>query len=224
MAAFKAAAQLGADAIECDVHMSSDGELVVIHDEALQRTTDGHGFVSDHTLAELRRLDAGSWFSPEFGGEQIPLLSDVLALPLVPVIELKVGDDRYPGIEERLIQMLIQSGRISEAVVISGDPTPLARLRASHPGVRTLSFREGTLNPNSHSGAQPSQAVMFAPPMPGVERSIQQVRRTGHLVIGTTLWVQEPWDAYLTRQLKAGLTGVFTDHVEQLHAFIHGAH
>lgn len=79
MAAFEAAAEAGADGIELDVHLSRDGLPVVIHDETLDRTTDGSGAVAARTAAELLELDAGSWFSPDFAGEPIPLLSDVLA-------------------------------------------------------------------------------------------------------------------------------------------------
>src|SRR4051812_14929099 len=66
MASFRKAVELGVEAIELDVHLTSDGKLVVIHDETLDRTTDGQGPVVAKTLAELKALDAGSWFKPEF--------------------------------------------------------------------------------------------------------------------------------------------------------------
>lgn len=79
MSAFRAAEAAGADGIELDVHLSRDGVPVVIHDETLDRTTSGHGPVKEASAAELLELDAGSWFSPDFSGEQVPLLSEVLA-------------------------------------------------------------------------------------------------------------------------------------------------
>lgn len=78
LAAFKLAEQSGADGIELDVHLSRDGVPVVMHDETVNRTTDGRGAVADFTLRELRRLDAGRWFSPDFCGEPVPTLADVL--------------------------------------------------------------------------------------------------------------------------------------------------
>ena len=75
---FVAAEAAGADGIELDVHLSRDGVPVVIHDERVERTTDGRGAVSELRLGELRRLDAGSWFSPRFAGEPIPVLEEVL--------------------------------------------------------------------------------------------------------------------------------------------------
>ena len=77
-AAFDLAFQMKADYIEVDVHMSKDGELVVIHDATVDRTTDGTGYVRDLTLEELKSLDAGSWMGSQFAGEQIPTLEEVL--------------------------------------------------------------------------------------------------------------------------------------------------
>lgn len=78
LVAFAAAEAAGADGIELDVHLSRDGVPVVIHDERVERTTDGRGRVAGLSLAELRRLDAGGWFSPRFAGEPIPVLEEVL--------------------------------------------------------------------------------------------------------------------------------------------------
>jgi glycerophosphoryl diester phosphodiesterase len=78
LAAFSKAYALGLQWFECDVMLSKDHEVVVIHDETVDRTTNGSGYVADYTYEELQRLDAGSWFHPQFIGEKIPLLRDVL--------------------------------------------------------------------------------------------------------------------------------------------------
>ncbi len=88
VAAFERALLLGADGIEFDVQLTSDGHAVVVHDALLERTTNGAGPVFDATLDEVRSLDAGSWFGPAFAGAQVPLLSEVLALPAA-VFELE---------------------------------------------------------------------------------------------------------------------------------------
>ena len=72
LAAFRYALSCGVDAIETDFHLSKDGVLMVIHDHTLERTTDGHGRVCDHTFAQLRSLSAGSRFSDAFAEERIP--------------------------------------------------------------------------------------------------------------------------------------------------------
>lgn len=78
LAAFRKAMQLEPDLMECDVRRSKDDHLVVIHDPTVDRTTDGKGRVADMTLDQLRQLDAGSWFAPEYAGERLPTLDEVL--------------------------------------------------------------------------------------------------------------------------------------------------
>ncbi len=107
-AAFDKAVQMGADYIELDVHRSKDGELVVIHDSTVDRTTDGSGKVGELTVEELRALDAGSWMGDAFAGETIPTLDEVLDRyygKIGLLIELKTPDV-YPGIEEEVAEML----------------------------------------------------------------------------------------------------------------------
>jgi glycerophosphoryl diester phosphodiesterase len=78
LAAFDLALRMGIHQIELDVHFSSDGHIVVIHDDTVDRTTNGSGPVASKTLAELRGLDAGSWFGDRFAGERIPMFGEVL--------------------------------------------------------------------------------------------------------------------------------------------------
>lgn len=91
-AAFDLAIEMRADLIETDVQLTRDNELVLIHDDLVDRTTDGQGPVSDHTLEELRRLDAGSWFGSEFVGERVMTLQDFVGeyVPRIPAcLEIK---------------------------------------------------------------------------------------------------------------------------------------
>lgn len=78
IAAQNKAIEMGARAIEMDVRMTADGEFVIMHDASVDRTTDGRGLVSQMTLAEIKKLDAGSWFGPEFAGERVPTLREAL--------------------------------------------------------------------------------------------------------------------------------------------------
>src|SRR6266702_780459 len=78
LAAFRKAVALGATFIETDLQLSRDARFVAIHDATVNRTTNGQGAVHDMTLADLRRLDAGSWFGSEFAGERIPTLEEIL--------------------------------------------------------------------------------------------------------------------------------------------------
>lgn len=119
---FKRAIEMGADGIELDVQMSKDGQLVVIHDERVDRTTDGIGFVKDFTLKEIKRLDAGIKFGKKFSGERIPALYEVFDLignrNFIVNIEIKSGIVIYPDIEEKLVEMVMDYN-LQDRVVIS---------------------------------------------------------------------------------------------------------
>jgi glycerophosphoryl diester phosphodiesterase len=102
IAAFDKAVEMKADYIEIDVQRSKDGELVVIHDTTVDRTTDGSGPVQSLTYEEIRNLDAGSWKGTEFAGEKIPTFDEILDRyhgKVGILIELK-APELYPGIEE----------------------------------------------------------------------------------------------------------------------------
>src|SRR6266478_1214331 len=77
LASFEEGVRRGGDLIEMDVQLSGDGEVVVMHDTSVDRTTDGEGLVRDMPWKKLRSLDAGAWFGPEFGRQYVPSLSDV---------------------------------------------------------------------------------------------------------------------------------------------------
>ncbi len=79
LAAFDKAIEMGARIVEMDVRMTADGHFIVMHDARVERTTDGRGAVATMTLAEIKALDAGSWFAPEFAGERVPTLKEALA-------------------------------------------------------------------------------------------------------------------------------------------------
>lgn len=109
-ASFKKAIDLGVDYLEIDVQMTKDGELVVIHDSTVNRTTNGKGKVKDYTLKEIQNLDAGSWFDWKFAGEQIPSLAeffDEFAGKTGILLELK-KPSLYPLIVEKTAEELIK--------------------------------------------------------------------------------------------------------------------
>ncbi|MGM0875837.1 MAG: glycerophosphodiester phosphodiesterase [Bacillota bacterium] len=108
ISAFDKAVEMKADYIEIDVQRSKDGELVVIHDTSVDRTTDGTGKVGDLTSEQLRSLDAGSWMGEQFTGEKIPTFDEILDRyhgEIGILIELK-APELYPGIEESIAQEL----------------------------------------------------------------------------------------------------------------------
>jgi glycerophosphoryl diester phosphodiesterase len=115
MLAFQKALDIQCDGIEFDVHLTRDGEIVIIHDESLERTTNGHGFVKDKDYAELRKLDAGN-------GERIPTLDEYFDLtektPILSNIELKNSVFRYEGMEKIIIEK-IRRRKMEDQIIFS---------------------------------------------------------------------------------------------------------
>jgi glycerophosphoryl diester phosphodiesterase len=139
MAAFLLAAEMGADGIELDVHLSRDGEAVVIHDDTVDATTDGHGLIRTFTRAELQSLDAGGWFGEPFSGEQIPTLAQVfesLGHRLLINVEIKVEAGYHPLEQEAETVRLIEDHQLVDRVIISSfSPSSLRRVRKLNPNI-----------------------------------------------------------------------------------------
>jgi glycerophosphoryl diester phosphodiesterase len=140
MVSFETGARMGVWAVETDVHLSKDGEVVIMHDHTVDRTTNGQGFIKDMTVAELKQLDAGSWFDPKFAGQRVPTLAELLAWAKdrVPVaIEIKNGPIYYPGIAGKTIALLRQYDMLHQAILISFDHFVLREARLIEPDVIT---------------------------------------------------------------------------------------
>jgi glycerophosphoryl diester phosphodiesterase len=130
MVAFRAAEAAGAGGIELDVHLSRDGVPVVIHDETVDRTTDGHGRISELSLVQLRQLDAGGWFSPPFAGEAVPTLEAVFAWAgdrLRLNVEIKAVPAGLAVIE------LLRAYPLARVLISSFDHALLERLHLQSP-------------------------------------------------------------------------------------------
>ncbi|MCM1231022.1 MAG: phosphatase PAP2 family protein [Ruminococcus flavefaciens] len=122
LAAFAGALDIGADYIELDVQLSKDGEVVILHDESLKRTTGIEGTTADFTCEELKELDAGSWFDSSFAGEKLPTLSEALELigntECKVYLELKdIGDKE--GFEEAVLESVSRCGMEEQCVFAS---------------------------------------------------------------------------------------------------------
>lgn len=132
LAAFRKSIESRVDGVEFDVHRCASGELVVIHDDDLARTTNGVGYVKEASLPELKRLSAGLWFHQEFQEERLPLLTEVLELfdeNMLVDIELKNAPVGYEGIEEDLLREIDPYRSKLKLSVSSFDHHCLRRLR-----------------------------------------------------------------------------------------------
>lgn len=135
LTAFEKALDAGVQMIELDVTLSRDRQLVVVHDETLDRTTNGRGRVRDHSLAELKRLDAGAWFSARFSGVSIPTLEEVLRMAAGrAAVNIEIKPEAYEAghpedaVERQVWGLSKRLGMTGDVVVSSFDARVLAEI------------------------------------------------------------------------------------------------
>jgi len=215
MAAFEKAIELGADVIELDLHLTRDGELVVIHDDTLDRTTDGRGSVHGRSLQELRRLDAGRWFEEGFAGQRIPTLAEVLdcfagKVPLA--LEVKAGSTFFPGIEERVVAALRQRSAIEQAAIASFDHFALRRLKEIEPALRTAALLVGRpVAMSALAGACAADAMALEASLV-TKTEVEACRAAGLQIV---VWVvNDP--AQMRHFIRLGVDGIITDRPDLL--------
>ncbi len=155
MSAFQEAVKQKADGIELDVHLTKDGYLVVCHDETLNRTTNGKGFIKQYDLYELKQLDAGSWFDKKFKGEKIPLLEEAIDLVkksnMELNIEIKAGSIFYPGIEEKVLKMIDKYGIRDKVIISSFDHYSLVKIKSMDKDIKTgILYSEALYRPTDY--------------------------------------------------------------------------
>lgn len=142
MAAFKKALEMGADGIELDVHLTLDEEVVVIHDHTINRTSNGSGWVKDMTIKELKCLDFGSWFGPEYKNERIPLLEEVLYLlsdrDIILNIEIKnAAFYYYEKLQQKVVDLLKKYNMINRVIISSFNHYSLVEIKEIAPEIKT---------------------------------------------------------------------------------------
>jgi len=212
LAAFQGAVACGADLVELDYHHSSDGVPVVLHDELLDRTTDAarvlgrEGLaVGEVTLADLKRLDAGSWFDARFATQRLPTLAealDAIQPRSMTLIERKAGDPKP------LVDLLRQKGCLEQVVVQSFDWAFVAQCRQLAP----------TLVLGALGNKPPNEGQLEAAAATGADVIVWNYKQLGRAQIrqihslGKKAWaytVNDPADAQ--RLVRAGIDGLITD-------------
>lgn len=139
--AFMNAIELGVDVIELDLRATSDGVIVVLHEDSVENTTNGEGFVSDFTFDELRKLDAGSHAGPEFAGEPIPSLEEVLDL-VIPLgckllLDIKASNEIDP---EAVVRMIERHDAVLDVIIGVRSIEDVWLFRSLNPNIRLLGF------------------------------------------------------------------------------------
>ena len=214
LAAFRRAVSLGANFIETDLQLTRDTRFVAIHDDTVDRTTNGHGKVHDLTLADLRRLDAGSWFGGEFTGERIPTLEEILEFSkkhdVVFYLELKPTGSW--GGEHALIAALRNSGEVARTIVISFESALLEVLRKLEPTLMTGLLYEGQME-NPIQRATQIGARQLAVRGDLVTPALLAEARANDLQV--VCWtVHQP--AHMRLLIGAGVAGIMSDYPDRL--------
>lgn len=131
LAAIKAGLSQGVDRIEVDVQQTKDGQVICLHDDTIDRTTNGKGFAKDLTYDQIKKYSAGIKFSDKFKDEKIPLLEEAFQLmkdSVTLVIEIKDGDEIYPGIEKKVVGLINKHKAKHSCIVHSFNDSVLFRI------------------------------------------------------------------------------------------------
>lgn len=215
MISFRRAMELGVDGVEFDVHRTMDGHLVVIHDPAVDRTTNGTGLIMAMDLAEIEVLDAGVKKGAEFAGERVPTLQQLIrSTPkeLFLFLELKAGSIHYPGIEEDLLAVLKAEGAMDRVQISSFDHHALKRLHDLEPGLPLgMLFADNLLNPAALALEIGCEAIH--PPWEWVTEEMVEKAHAAGLKVNT--WtVNHPFA--IARVKAFGVDGIISDFPDRL--------
>lgn len=220
--AFELAAEQGADGIELDVWRTKDGEIVIVHDATVNKTTDGTGYVQQMTFVQLRELDAGSWFAPQYRGIRMPTLDEVfeaVGRRLIINVELKSETVGTDGLEALVAEKVRRHDLARRVIVSSFSPFALRRFRRLMPEV-PLGFLYAEDVPRylrlfmiglPHEARHPHHTMIDAAYM-------DWARRSGYRV--NTWTVNDMARAVELRDL--GVDAVMSDHPGQLREALGG--
>jgi len=219
MAAFERAVELGVIFIETDLHLTRDARFVAIHDDTLERTTNGRGRVSDFTLAELRRLDSGLWYDRQYMGQRLPTLEDILEFgrkrDLVFYLELKY--DAAWGMHHALVGALQKEQDAARTIVISFDPAMIESVRKLDASIMTGLLVEDGANTDAVKKALEVGARQLCPRYSLITNELVSDAHKADLPVAT--WTVDDPDE-MRRVIAAGADGVMTDFPDRLMAVI----
>ncbi|RSK29377.1 glycerophosphodiester phosphodiesterase [Bacillus sp. HMF5848] len=209
---FQAAFDEGAKGIELDVQLASDGTVVVIHDEKIDRTTTGKGYVKDFTYHQLRKFDASFKFHDQYGFVPIPSLQEVLEwvkpLDLLINIELKNGIIEYPTLEEKVLE-LINEFQIENRVIISSfNHYSLKKCKIISKNVETaILYMEGLYEPWSYATTVEANALH-----PYIPAATAEITRKAQLNGFSVRPFTVNDESIMKRLFNEQVAGFFTDY------------
>ncbi|KRE98919.1 glycerophosphodiester phosphodiesterase [Paenibacillus sp. Soil766] len=219
LASFILALEQGSQAIELDVHITQDGEIVVCHDGTLDRTTNGSGLICNQQWADIKQLDAGAWFSEKFIGERIPLLSEVFdVVPKGTLINVEVKHAYEGRMESALLAFLREVNRYEDVVVSSFDHKVIQRLKRAEPALKVgLLYGGNLIDHGAYAKLLEVEVFSLHPHHHSFDGAdIALATADGLAVYPYT--VNELTDYQL--MIEAGVTGIITDYPGRLKTYL----
>lgn len=221
MLAFEKAVEAECDGIELDVHFSRDGEIVIIHDENLDRTTNGKGNVWDYTAKQLRTLDASAEFVGRYGINRIPTLREYFDYmknhDVFTNIEIKNGIHLYPGLEAELIAMIKEFGLDDRIVFSSFNHFSMLECKRLAPHIPVALLTSSWLV-GAGAYAKSLNAEYVNPRYQSVTPDVLKELREHDVQVQT--WTVND-EGTMRELVKQGVYGIITDHPDLLHSIIH---
>ncbi|MGG0648845.1 glycerophosphodiester phosphodiesterase [Bacillus mycoides] len=228
--AYQLGQQLKGDYIEIDLQMTKDGHLVAMHDETLNRTTNGTGFVKDHTLDEIKQLNAGSFFNKkypnlakkEFEDTKVPILEEIIETfghNANYYIETK-SPDEYPGMEEKLLE-IINHYQINDKVIIqSFSEESLRKIHSSNdniPLVQLLSYKKAVQLTDSEIEKYKTYCIGLGMNYKYIDAAyVKKIKNYGLEVHPFTVNNEKD----MKKLLSWGVDGMFTNYPDRLHSVL----
>ncbi|MDF2612343.1 MAG: glycerophosphoryl diester phosphodiesterase [Clostridia bacterium] len=207
------------DGIEVDTHMTKDGKLVIIHDDKLDRTTTGTGFIKDYTLEEVLQFDAGVKYHPKYKGEKISSVD--LALDLVKkynvrlYIELKDSEDEYKGIEEKIVEKVKESALQDKVILTSYSGESLKKVKLLDVTIKTgLLCKEVPWDIRDYRYAD---AICFCYESADKE-AIDTIHSIGKKI---TVWTVDKIED-MKKMIELGVDAIITNYPDTLNDIING--
>jgi glycerophosphoryl diester phosphodiesterase len=221
LASFQMAILQGAGGIELDVHLSKDGDIVVCHDATIDRTTNGSGVIHALTTSEIKRHDAGSWFSKGFRDQRIPLLGEVFDLvPESVLINVEIKHSYGGEMEFRVLDFLSQRGRLKNVVISSFDHKSIRRIKQLEPEAQVgLLYAANLINHAEYAQKFDIPIYSLHPHFQSIEKlDVDDAILAGFAVYPYT--VNHTKD--LRKMIAYGVTGIITDFPARLAQLVKG--
>lgn len=220
MLSFEKAIELGCNGIETDVQLTKDGVLILIHDEKINRTTNGTGWIKDYSCKKLSKLDAGSWLSKEFTEERIPTAEELISLvknkDIIINFELKNSIVPYEGMEEKILSLIYKHNMQHKVVLSSFNHYSMAKCREISKEIKTgILYAEGLYRPYAYAKTLGANAIH--PSYQVINEEV--VRESQEAGIDVNIYTVND-EKHMRHFLNMKVDGIITNFPDKLHRIL----